>query len=118
MKTQKAAAKALSKTGDEACCSKTCESHTCGKGFVPKGNSSELVGQTDEACCEPEKCIAIRSKMTRTEDGCHSVSEKDCNSRYYKFSDKDKTTVVQCSFDEKLQLCRNQGIHTVGCLFE
>ena len=22
---------------------------------------------------------------------------------------------VQCSFDEKLQLCRNQGIHTVGC---
>eukprot|EP00434_Breviolum_minutum_P036685 symbB.v1.2.032518.t1/scaffold3906.1/size48473/2 len=111
-------AKALSKTGDEACCLKTCEGHKCGKGFVIKTNSSDLVGHTDQACCEPEKCIAVRANMTQTDEGCHAVSEEDCNSSYFKFGENASATVVQCSYDKKLKLCRNKGIHTVGCQFE
>ncbi|CAJ1414647.1 unnamed protein product [Effrenium voratum] len=116
----KSGVESLSKTGDEDCCVKSCQGYSCSAGLVPKKNSSEsalLPGHDDDACCEPPVCHEIRN-MTLAAGGCHAVSQDDCEKHYYKFDTASKTKVVECSYDAKLQICRNRGNETTGCHFD
>ncbi|CAJ1360465.1 unnamed protein product, partial [Effrenium voratum] len=104
-----------------------CNEFACGRspessGWVAKMGGATLPGASNEACCErtcalfmcgpgylPNK--AGRHRFALLAD---AKSQDDCEKHYYKFDTASKTK-VECSYDAKLQICRNRGNETTGC---
>mmetsp|Transcript_23481 Transcript_23481/g.42358 ORF Transcript_23481/g.42358 Transcript_23481/m.42358 type:complete len:451 (+) Transcript_23481:97-1449(+) len=95
----------------EICCDTWCSNHTCAvPGTILVPSKDEKVGNTDDACCEDQRCPRFRNMTESKTPGCNGLSKEECVEAYTTLRnhqrDGESYDKMTCDWDETFSICR------------